>query len=66
MDANIYNSVKSVFDQQGVPEYVWFPIMQFESGGNPNAVGDSGVSIGLFQLNTAGGQGTGYDKQYLK
>lgn len=66
MDPNTYNAVKSVFDPQGVPEYVWYPILQLESGGDPRAVGDNGVSIGLFQLNTAGGQGTGYNKDYLK
>lgn len=66
MDSRTYAAVQNVFASQGVPDYVWYPIMIMESGGNPNAVGDGGVSIGLFQLNTAGGQGTGYNPGYLK
>ena len=35
-------------------------VMMAESGGNPNAVGDNGASVGLFQLHEAGmGQGLG-------
>lgn len=37
-----------------------------ESGGNPNAVGDGGNSIGLFQMNMAGGAGSGYTAEQLK
>jgi len=36
-----------------------------ESGGNANAVGDNGNSIGLFQNNMAGGRGAGYTKAQL-
>lgn len=66
MDPSIYQSVSSVFSDQGIPAYVWAPIMQMESSGNPNAIGDKGASIGLFQLNTHGGQGQGYTPDYLK
>lgn len=38
----------------------------FESGFNPNAVGDKGHSIGLFQLNDAGGAGTGMSVESRK
>src|SRR5205823_1081411 len=61
-----YNVVKNVFDQYGIPEYVWYPIMMAESTGNPNAVGDNGCSIGLFQLNRCGGQGAGYSAYSLR
>src|SRR3990167_115423 len=35
-------------------------IAMSESNFDPNAVGDAGCSIGLFQLNTCGGQGSDY------
>lgn len=38
----------------------------YESSLNPNAVGDSGVSIGLFQMNTAKGLGKGHSIENLK
>ena len=38
----------------------------FESGFNPKAVGDGGHSIGLFQLNDAGGAGTGMSVESRK
>lgn len=52
----------------GVPVPVWLAIMLAESGGNPGAHNDSGEddSIGLFQLNRAGGQGSGYDPDVLR
>lgn len=45
--------VAGVFSRYGVPEYVWRPIMQAESGGNPKAraVTDREESVGLFQIN---------------
>ncbi|MGH8245572.1 MAG: hypothetical protein ACREUU_03970 [Gammaproteobacteria bacterium] len=57
-----YQDVKKVFDNLGVPESVWFPIMWTESRGRPLAVNDTrgqdtrpGTrpewSIGLFQVN---------------
>jgi hypothetical protein len=66
MDLATYQKVKQIFDRYGVPEAVWVPIAEMESNLNPNAVGDNGNSIGLFQLNMAGGQGYGYDAEQLK
>lgn len=37
-----------------------------ESGGNVKAVGDNGNSIGLFQMNMAGGAGSGYTAAQLQ
>jgi len=50
-----YRAVKSEFDQVGIPEWVWWPIMMCESGGNPNAhrVTRWEDSRGLFQINVA-------------
>lgn len=61
-----YWQVKAIFDAQGVPPSVWVPILNVESGGNPQAVGDSGCSVGLFQANMCGGQGKGYTAEQLK
>jgi hypothetical protein len=44
---------------------VWRVIVQAESGGAPDAIGDGGASIGYLQLNTRGGQGTGYSPSVL-
>ena len=57
--------IADIFQIYQVPEYVWKPIEQVESGGNPNAVGDNGTSFGLFQLHW-GGLGTGYSELQLK
>lgn len=39
-------------DRYGVPEYIWYPIMKHESGGNPQAHNPKGEnSRGLFQIN---------------
>lgn len=45
--------VKQIMDKYGIPYYVWWPIMQAESGGNPQAraVTDREDSRGLFQIN---------------
>lgn len=61
-----YDKVKAVFDRYGVPEYVWYPIALAESNLNPNAVGDNGASIGIFQINRVQGQGIGYTVDQLK
>jgi hypothetical protein len=61
-----YNQVKAVFDKYGVPSSVWYPIALAESGGDPNAVGDKGASIGIFQINRVGGQGIGYSADQLR
>ena len=55
-----FDTVQRIMDRYGVPASVWYPIVEADSGGNPNAIGDSGNSIGLFQINTAGGQGQAY------
>lgn len=60
-DASWYPAVAQIF--KGVPESIWGPIIQVESGGNPYAVGDQGRSFGLFQLFTAGGLGDAYKDQ---
>lgn len=48
-----YSAVKKVFSDRNIPEYVWFPIMQMESGGNTNAHANTTRedSRGLFQIN---------------
>lgn len=46
-----------------VPESFITAVMFAESGGNPNAVGDNGHSVGLFQLHDQGmGHGMGDDR----
>lgn len=49
-------------------EHVAMAIAMAESGFDPNIEGDAGCSIGLFQLNTCGGQGSDYanNKDALK
>jgi len=44
----------------GCPEYLAMGIAGAESGWDPNALGDGGLSYGLFQLYVAGGQGSEY------
>lgn len=48
-----YQAVKKVFDDKGIPEYVWFPIMMSESGGNTGSRANTSKedSRGLFQIN---------------
>ncbi len=45
-----YNAIKELMSREGIPEYVWWPIILQESGGNIGAVGDQGTSFGLFQI----------------
>lgn len=65
----------------GVPESITAPIVESESSGNPNALGDywnsatkkfeqnpslgAPTSYGLYQLHTPGGQGDGYPTSML-
>lgn len=50
----------------GLPVALWAAILYAESGGRPDAyAGGAEDSVGLFQLNRAGGQGTGYDADWL-
>ncbi|MBS1953261.1 MAG: transglycosylase SLT domain-containing protein [Cyanobacteria bacterium SZAS-4] len=51
--------VAEVAKQFGVDPATAVADMLVESGGNNKAAGDGGHSIGLFQLNDAGGEGTG-------
>lgn len=64
-DPVLFDRVKSIMDQWGLPTSVWYPIALAESNFDPNAMGDNGSSVGLFQLNTAGGQGAGYARDAL-
>lgn len=66
-----FPSVANYFANRGLPEWVWMPIMLAESGGSPTA-GTSGGrlltghnSVGLFQLNVHGGQGSGHSVSSL-
>ena len=60
-------STASIMTAQGIPESVWQPIMQVESGGNAGTVSQESngtTSYGLFQLNS-GGVGKGYSSAFL-
>jgi len=49
---SIYETVKKIMDEYGVPASIWYPIMQMESGGNPESHNPNGEdSRGLFQIN---------------
>lgn len=54
IDLGIYNQVAPLMEAAGIPEYIWAPIMELESSGNPFALADTPkeYSIGLFQINT--------------
>jgi hypothetical protein len=50
---SVYQTVKGVMDAAGIPEHIWGPIMDAESGGDPSARNQKGEnSWGLFQINT--------------
>jgi len=51
--SEIINKVKSVMDANGIPSYIWLPIVAQESSFNPNATNNNGTeySEGLFQIN---------------
>lgn len=49
----------------GVPLDISYAFIAAESGFYTRAVGDAGCSSGLLQLNTCGGQGTGYTVEQL-
>jgi len=50
---SVYSDIKTVMDKYGIPEYIWFPIAQTESGLNPNAANITAreQSYGIFQIN---------------
>lgn len=51
--SSVYEIVKKVMDLRNIPEYIWGPIMEAESEGNPQAHNQKGEnSWGLFQINT--------------
>ena len=59
-----YGNVKQPFGK--TPVAVWLSIMFAESGGNVTARNQDGEdSVGIFQLNRRGGQGTGYSLEVL-
>nr|MBF6606957.1 transglycosylase SLT domain-containing protein [Chloroflexota bacterium] len=60
--------IRDEADKINCPQYIALGIAMAESAFDPNAVGDNGCSIGLFQLNTCGGQGSDYanNKDALK
>ena len=60
-----YNNPGEVFNVAGVPDFIWKSIMETESKGNADAIGDNGTSYGLFQLHQGGGQGDGYSPAQL-
>ena len=52
--AEIFDAVEKEAGWNGVPGPEVLAVMMAESGGNPGAIGDSGHSIGLWQLHDAG------------
>jgi hypothetical protein len=54
LDPNIEKILTDVGNEYNLPRSVWFPIVMYESGGNPLAqqVTDKEDSRGLFQVNT--------------
>jgi len=52
--AEIFDAVEKEAGWNGVSEPEVLAVMMAESGGNPGAIGDSGHSIGLWQLHDAG------------
>ena len=51
---SVYDVVHQIASSLGVPDRIWQSVVQIESGGNPNAIGDNGTSFGLFQLHVGG------------
>lgn len=51
--AGVFETVASVMARFGIPEYIWRPILELESGGDPyaRAVTPREDSRGLFQIN---------------
>ena len=62
----VTNAIARAAQETGVPYNVALAVAMAESGLNPKAVGDGGNSHGLFQLNTAGGEGAGLTKAQLE
>ncbi len=51
--ATVYEKVKAIADEFGIPDYIWESVMMEESAGNPNAHANTSTedSRGLFQIN---------------
>jgi hypothetical protein len=47
------DQVAAIMEKYGIPSHIWYPIMEAESGGNPEAeaITPDEDSIGLFQIN---------------
>lgn len=60
VDDTIACIIRSEAQRQGTDEHACMGIAMAESGFDPNAEGDNGRSIGLFQLFVDGGQGSDY------
>lgn len=65
MDPSVVAAIVQAAREQGVDPVLALATAFQESGLNPNAVGDQGCSIGLFQLNTCGGEGVGLSSAQL-
>jgi hypothetical protein len=54
LDPEIERIVSNVANEYDLPKYVWYPIIMYESGGNPNVSYKTSQedSRGLFQVNT--------------
>jgi hypothetical protein len=61
-------SISAIFQDAGIPQTIWGPILRVESGGNPlaRALTPYEDSVGLFQLNRKGGLGSGYTVKQLE
>lgn len=60
IDSVIACVIRDEARRAGVPEFIAMGIAGAESGWDPDALGDSGLSYGLFQLYTGDGQGSPY------
>lgn len=62
VDASWDDIVRAVAKQHGVNPLLALAVAQKESSKDPNAVGDSGQAIGMFQLHAGAAQDTGVDR----
>ena len=60
--ATIDEIVSAIAKQHGVSPTLALAVAQKESSKNPNAVGDAGKAIGLFQLHAGAAADTGVDR----
>ena len=57
--ATLEEIISAFAKQQGIPPALALAVAKRESSLNPNAVGDSGQAIGLFQLHPGAAKDTG-------